>query len=76
MLTADPDAFENAAMQLWHVASWMKGEDGSLVAPPSNDVHRYRSAIRGALALLFNAPVQIGDEKIVTVQMLRKTIDE
>lgn len=71
MLIADRDAFQTAVLNLWHVASWMKdSETGLLVKSPSNDVERYRAALRGALSLLFNAPIQIGDEKIVTLANL------
>jgi len=72
-LIADPEAFDRAVMSLWHVASWMK-DDGTdmLVPPPSNDVQRYRAAVRGALSLMFNQPIQIGDEKLVTLAMLNK----
>jgi len=61
-LIADRDAFENAVMQLWHVASWCKNETGELVPAPSRDVQRYRSAIRVALSGLFNAPIKTSAE--------------
>lgn len=62
MLIADRDAFETAALQLWHVSSWLKNEDGSLVQPPRNNtVELYRSAVRCALAMLHNAPIKLSE---------------